>query len=794
MLAMIRKFFFLLIISLLSFFSPICNADTPSFDIVNQITNGPSYDVAALGNYLYAAQGQEIRVYDVSSRSTIQGLTWKTYVSRIPILDPIKALETEQHYLHVASTGKYTIIDIANPIAPIVIASLDTPYAKGEIRDVDIKGNTAYLSIAGFGIQVVDITDRRNPIYKTKIALGGANNARRSSLAENYLYVAQERARLDILDVSTPLTPVQKGSYTASSSNAFSGVAVKDGYAYVTEYHQGIRILDVSNPAAPTETGSIMGVNANDVSIHGSHVYVSIRYQGFNIYAITSPGSLQLAGKGTGMPGYIEGICPVSGYTFLAGESFGFAVYDSVNPASPQILVNVPVIGGVDSLAESNGYLYLGAHNYGIWVVDIQNTANPREVVFLKIGGRNRDMSVQNNMLYIAGESTGLNRIDISDPLNPRPVFLDFGDNIWTVLADGNFVYTSAGIVDISVPTSPQYIFKSPLFGGKFARYGDRYLLVADADGADAGLRVIDVQVKQKPVELVTFDKGVPYKDVYVFGNLVVALTGNDVVTFDLANVAKPLKLGQVSYAGTWSGYALSGSDTLVYAAGGPRDPLKILDVSDPVNIRLVAQSGVYGRSYSDVCGKGSFVFAGDKWGVDVVGLRGMTVPTSSPTPAPTPTPSTTPTTPSPTPAPSQISELYIESNPNGAVIYIDGVKLGKTPSQLTNVIQGTHTLVLKMDNYYDFVSTINVIGGEKNVFSCSLVSKSEVYINSYPIGAIIYLDNQKMGKTPSKIPSVSPGWHNLRLTKENYIDYNGNIYVPTNVVKELSIKLSRMV
>lgn len=107
------------------------------------------------------------------------------------------------------------------------------------------------------------------------------------------------------------------------------------------------------------------------------------------------------------MEGYIEGIWPTNDRVYLAGESFGFAVYDTKNPAAPKMLVNVPVIGGVDSLAVYGDYLVAGSHNYGIWVVDLHNRANHQEVAFVDIGGRNRAIDIEGTTLYTAGEWGG---------------------------------------------------------------------------------------------------------------------------------------------------------------------------------------------------------------------------------------------------------------------------------------------------------------------------------------------------------------------------------------------------
>jgi hypothetical protein len=285
------------------------------------------------------------------------------------------------------------------------------------------------------------------------------------------------------------------------------------------------------------------------------------------------------------MLGYAEGIWPTPGYTYASFTTKGFAVWDTSNLAAPRLIVNVPVIGGVDSVITKGNYLYVGAHNDGVWVLDIQDPRNPVEVAFVKYYGRTGDLSISGNYLYTAGEWAKVCIIDISNPTIPRLVRTNFrppGDNsdINNVLADGNYLYTTLGVVDITHPESPVYISRVS-FDGNMATYGDNYLLVATGNG----IRIYDVSVKTNPRLISTYGTGTAFVDISVTGLKVLALSERAIISsLDMSNPNSPVLLDSIPYSG-WTGYSLSSSPTYTYASGSNQKAIKMINISDARNL-----------------------------------------------------------------------------------------------------------------------------------------------------------------------------------------------------------------
>jgi hypothetical protein len=76
-----------------------------------------------------------------------------------------------------------------------------------------------------------------------------------------------------------------------------------------------------------------------------------------------------------------------------------------------------------------------------------------------------------------------------------------------------------------------------------------------------------------------------------------------------------------------------------------------------------------------------------------------------------------------PGPQPDTTGQLTIRSNPSGANIYLDNAYKGITPISLENIPQGSHAVILKMNGYQDWQSSVNVAAGSSTDVSGMLPS-----------------------------------------------------------------------
>jgi hypothetical protein len=620
----------LFIIFLLALLIPFATALT--MEETGHMSNGPSFDLVEHNGYLYTGEGSEIRVYDVSTPEKVAQLNWVAGVphSSIGRLDTryfVNDLSANDHYLYITTEGRFIIADISTPASPVILSSVENPFdtSRYVMYATEIRGNYAYLSLQGKGIMVIDITNRAAPTVVRTVALAGNNAPKRLTSSGQYLYVGMDGdKRMDILSLADPSNPVVIGSYAPTidlTSSTFSGVAVKDNVAYIAEYHWGVRAVDVSNPRNPVEIGLLRGIeqndiNANDIKILGNYAYVSTRYQGVMIVDISNPRSLKTAGIGYDerTAGYTEGIYVTPKYTYLAVSTFGIGIYDTSDVTKPRFIANIPLNSGVDSIKANDNYVYLGAHNLGVWVMDVTDPTHPAQVGFAKTKGRILGIDAQGNYVYTAGGWMGLTVIDVSQPTDPKIVVQNYGSAISKVLVDGNYAYTSIGIVDISNPLKPVYVATPANFddSSQFARLGNNYLIVVNSI-AKKGLFIYDITNKANPVLVTSYNTGVSYSDAAVDGNVAVVLSGNDVISLDLSDARSPVALGKISYPGSWSGRDLT-LDTdnphTVYAAGGINDDIRSFDISDPRNIRFIESISLPGMQECTDYNKG-FIYTG---------------------------------------------------------------------------------------------------------------------------------------------------------------------------------------
>ena len=613
------------------------------------MSNGPSFDLVEHNGYLYTGEGSEIRVYDVSTPDKVARLNWVSGVphSSIGQLDTnyfVNDLSSVDHYLYITTEGRFIIADISTPATPVILSSVENTFDtyRYPMYATEIRGNYAYLALQGKGIMVIDITNKAAPVVVRTVRLAGNNAPKRLTSSGQYLYVGLDGdKRMDILDLASPSNPVVVGSYAPTidlTSSTFSGVAVKDNVAYVAEYHWGVRAVDVSNPGNPVEIGLLRGkeqndINANDIKILGNYAYVSTRYQGVMIVDISNPRSLKTVGVGNDerTSGYTEGIYVTPEYTYLAVSTFGIGIYDTSDVTRPRFVANFPVNSGVDSIRAKDNYVYLGAHNLGVWVMDVTDPAHPNQVGFANTKGRILGIDAQGNYVYTAGAWMGLTVIDVSQPANPKIVVQNYGSSISQVLVDGNYAYTSVGIVDISNPLKPAYVANPEYFtdSSDFARLGDNYLIVVNSIDKK-GMFIYDITNKAKPTLVTSYGTGIAYLRVAVEGDVAVVLSGNDVIALDLSDAHNPVALGKISYPGSWSGRGImldTDKTHRVYVVGGINDDIRSFDISDPRNIRFIESISLPGLQECIDYNRG-FIYAGGLYsGVYVIKID--EVPTS---------------------------------------------------------------------------------------------------------------------------------------------------------------------
>jgi len=69
-------------------------------------------------------------------------------------------------------------------------------------------------------------------------------------------------------------------------------------------------------------------------------------------------------------------------------------------------------------------------------------------------------------------------------------------------------------------------------------------------------------------------------------------------------------------------------------------------------------------------------------------------------------------------------TDIYVSitSNPQGANVYVDGLSMGKTPNELTELSEGEHILKLELDGYLPYETAFNVVKNKQVMLNINLL------------------------------------------------------------------------
>ncbi|HVP95160.1 MAG TPA: PEGA domain-containing protein [Methanoregulaceae archaeon] len=138
---------------------------------------------------------------------------------------------------------------------------------------------------------------------------------------------------------------------------------------------------------------------------------------------------------------------------------------------------------------------------------------------------------------------------------------------------------------------------------------------------------------------------------------------------------------------------------------------------------------------------------------------------------------------------------LNIKSIPSGATISLDGVNKGSTPMTISNILAGSHALILKKTGYQDYKAIVLVVAGRTTNLSFSMSklppTTGSITINSIPAGATILLDGVSKGTTNRTLDDISPGTHAIVVQKTGYVNNMTNVTVVAGKTETYTAKMS---
>jgi TolB-like protein len=128
------------------------------------------------------------------------------------------------------------------------------------------------------------------------------------------------------------------------------------------------------------------------------------------------------------------------------------------------------------------------------------------------------------------------------------------------------------------------------------------------------------------------------------------------------------------------------------------------------------------------------------------------------------------------------VGNIYLDTTPPNAEVYLDQVYMGSSPLNMNNIRAGAHIIKIKAEGFSDEEQQIEVIPNKVSSLTIPLKKIFMVTINSNPGNAQVIINNQNIGQTPFSSRAKEGTEVNLVIKKENYDPWTKNFVVSDNV------------
>ena len=263
---------------------------------------GGCIDVTRHGRYLYALQQRSLTILDLADPAR------PTPVGSLADLGNLRqvVVRGSTAFITAREDGLF-LVDVSNPARPRTVARYDTiEFATG----IDVRGPFAFIACRWFGVEIVDVSDAAVPRHVSVMRAGEAQSC---EINNGILYAgAWEERRVAICDVRNPAAPRQIA--TVELGGRGDGVRVHNGVLYAaTGHHQkgaaldiddqrygagnGMDIVDVSDPARPRHLSRVQfdwrfyygWPDTWRVQLSFPYAYLSHTYNGVFVLDVSNP-------------------------------------------------------------------------------------------------------------------------------------------------------------------------------------------------------------------------------------------------------------------------------------------------------------------------------------------------------------------------------------------------------------------------------------------------------------------------------------------------------------------------
>jgi hypothetical protein len=191
------------------------------------------------------------------------------------------AISGSYAYVTAAYTKRLTVINIASPLSPTIVASLQDATNLSFPVDVAVGGRYAYVvdQVSTGRLTILDVSNPANPQVVASLSNTALNGAYRIRLHGNFAYVSASSTNdVAVVDISNPLSPRLAASLTDGSHlHRTTGLDVDPSGRYVLANSPYLSIQTQPlyppyplQPEGPTMTGTVSAITLDPSPIAAS--------------------------------------------------------------------------------------------------------------------------------------------------------------------------------------------------------------------------------------------------------------------------------------------------------------------------------------------------------------------------------------------------------------------------------------------------------------------------------------------------------------------------------------------
>jgi hypothetical protein len=166
------------------------------------------------------------------------------------VLTGARRIITVGTYAYVLTDKALVVVDLDNPLAPRVTATLGSPQIN-DPRAIAVQFRYAFL-VDREGLKVLDVTDLAQP-KPVSSAFVPIEDARNVYVARTYAYVSAGKQGVAIVDVEKPEAPKMDQVFNANGqmndvNDVKIGMVAGSAFAFVADGKNGLRVLEIISP------------------------------------------------------------------------------------------------------------------------------------------------------------------------------------------------------------------------------------------------------------------------------------------------------------------------------------------------------------------------------------------------------------------------------------------------------------------------------------------------------------------------------------------------------------------